>query len=112
MISPKSLCFFIIFFAVAHSPVAAETKVHNFDQAAISPDGKRVAWIGAADSTNTGANISGLYLQDLDTAGATPIRINTGSLAKTSIEGVAWSSDSRMLAFLCEVSEQMQVCVA
>src|SRR5947209_7671357 len=84
---------------------SADTKLHNFDQAAISPDGKRVAWIGAADSTSTGTNISGLYVQnlgkaDLDKADATPIRINTGSFAKASIEGVAWSSDSRTLAFL------------
>ncbi|HWZ83736.1 MAG TPA: S9 family peptidase [Terriglobales bacterium] len=105
----------VLLSAVFAISTAAETKVRNFDQAAISPDGKRVAWIGPAEAP-TGADatvtVNGLYVQALDNPAATPQRINTGTFAKSTIDGVAWSVDSRMLAFLCEVSEQMQVCVS
>ena len=103
-----------IFLGSAILATAAEPKVRNFTQAAISPDGKRVAWIGPADSPSAQeASANGLYVQDLDKPGASPLRINTGDFAKAATEGVAWSADNRMLTFLCEAAlEQSQVCVA
>jgi dipeptidyl aminopeptidase/acylaminoacyl peptidase len=108
-----SSLFILGFVAAVSAAPAAETKARSFDQAAISPDGKRVAWIGPADSAaGTSASLDGLYVQELETTGAMPVRVNTGTFAKSATEGVAWSADSRMVAFLCEIAEQMQVCVS
>jgi len=112
MTEPRKLLLFVLFsLLVAISLSAAESKVRNFDQAVISPDGQRVAWIGPADrdSSDSGA---GLYVQELEKPGASPVRINTGDFAKSATEGVAWSADSKVVTFLCEAAEQMQVCIA
>ena len=91
---------------------SAAAAIQRFDQVAISPDGKRVAWIGPADGSPEPA-ASGLYVQDLENAGARPLRINQGDLAASAVDSVVWSPDSRMLAFLCEAtSGKSQVYVA
>jgi len=83
----------------------------GFELAAISPDGKRVAWIGPPNDDAGAA--SGLYVRDLENSAASPVRINRGELASTAVSEAAWSADSRMLAFLCAVTPgQSQVCVA
>ena len=84
---------------------------HRFNQAAISPDGHRVAWIGpAATNSESSKNTDGLYVQDLQQSGASPVRI--GNLAASELAAIAWAPDSRTLAFLCTYGEQAQVCVA
>jgi len=105
----------VLFSAIPSSAAdASGTNVRRFDQAVISPDGKRVAWIGLADTpAGSTASTDGLYVQDLEKSNALPVRINAGDFAKATAEGVAWSPDSRMLAFLCETAPgQSQVCVA
>ena len=86
----------------------------GFGLAAISPDGKRVAWIGPPnDGAGAASQGSGLYVQDLENSAASAVRINQGELAGTTVSEAAWSADSRMLAFLCAVTPgQPQVYVA
>jgi len=98
----------------ASAAAAPAPAARLFSETAISPDGKRVAWIGPVDgSAATDTSTDNLYVQDLEKAGATPTRINTKDFAKAATEGVAWSPDSRMLTFLCETAPaQSQVCVA
>ena len=90
-------------------------KVQHFDQAAISPDGKRVAWVeirGDADGAPTGKQ--DIFLQDVSAAGK-PMRVTAGTSSAHFNEGnVAWSSDSQRSAFTSDAlkSGQPQLYVA
>ncbi len=82
--------------------------VRNFKQVAISPDGKEVAWVESL----TGGS-SAIYVA---TRGSTeqPHRISAGDGSTEYAEhDIAWSPDSRKLAFLSdkEGSEQLQLYV-
>ena len=83
--------------------------VRNFKQVAISPDGKEVAWV-----ESLAAGSSAIYVA---TPGSTeqPRRISAGDGNTEYAEhDIAWSPDSRKLAFLSdkEGSEQLQLYVA
>jgi len=89
--------------------------VRAFQQASISPDGKRVAWVesitGAGDETSTD---SAIYVAELDSLNKSK-RITAGD-GKTAHEehDVAWSADSNQLVFLSDAAsrEQLQVFIA
>jgi len=83
--------------------------VRNFKQAAISPDGKEVAWVESLAGGNSAI--------DVVTLGSTeqPRRISAGDGATEYAEhDIAWSPDSRRLAFLSDKdgSEQLQLYVS
>jgi dipeptidyl aminopeptidase/acylaminoacyl peptidase len=83
--------------------------VRNFKQVAISPDGREVAWV---ESLAGGS--SAIYVA---TRGSTeqPRRISAGDgNAEYAEHDIAWSPDSRKLAFLSDKagSEQLQLYVA
>jgi len=88
--------------------------VRAFQQAVISPDGKRVAWVeslpgpGSAPSAN-----SAIYAAGTDSA-AVAKRITAGD-GKTAREehDLAWSADSKRIAFLSDAGSpgQLQVFV-
>src|SRR5262249_6768031 len=69
---------------------------HRFEQAAISPDGKRVAWVEEVISKNglaTGKTV--MYVADLDSS-AKPHRVSAEVADAIGAEGsVAWSRDSK-----------------
>jgi dipeptidyl aminopeptidase/acylaminoacyl peptidase len=68
-----------------------------FDQTAISPDGKQVAWV---EITKDG---SAIFISA--TTGGTPRRITAGGPAESA---VAWSPDSKQIAFLSDVTKPGQ----
>src|SRR5271170_7898443 len=83
-------------------PILAElASVHNFDQVAISPDGKHAAWI-EADT---------IHISDL-TAKVAPARIACPK--PCSQRDLAWSPDNSAIAFLSdrEKKGQMQLYLA
>jgi dipeptidyl aminopeptidase/acylaminoacyl peptidase len=90
--------------------VEAMFGVRDFQQAEISPDGKRVAWVeslpgaGGAPSPN-----SAIYIADI-AAPATKKRI-TGGDGKAPHEehDIAWSGDSKQLAFLSDAPKAGQL---
>ncbi|HEU4414504.1 MAG TPA: S9 family peptidase [Candidatus Angelobacter sp.] len=84
---------------VIHTLFSATT----FDQTAISPDGKHVAWVEA------GKGGSAIYVSDV--GGGKPNRITAGG---PSEDGIAWSPDSKQIAFLSDAPKggQQQVYVA
>lgn len=100
---------------VRDQAVEAMFGVRGFLQAEISPDGKRVAWVeslpgvGGAPSPN-----SAIYVADI-AAPAARKRITAGdSMAAHEEHDIAWSGDSKRIAFLSDASRagQLQMFVA
>ena len=90
--------------------VDAMFSVRDFQQAEISPDGKRVAWVealpgpGGAPSPN-----SAIYVADLS-APTTKKRITAGDgKAPHEEHDIAWSADSKQLAFLSDAPKAGQL---
>jgi dipeptidyl aminopeptidase/acylaminoacyl peptidase len=81
-----------------------------FQQAAISPDGKRVAWVessaGEGSEPSTGSTI---YASDLNSSGKAN-RISAGN-GKTTYEehDLAWSPDSKRLVLLSNAASKGQL---
>jgi dipeptidyl aminopeptidase/acylaminoacyl peptidase len=90
-------------------PILAElASVHPFDQVAISPDGKRVAWIEEIIENRKDTGNSAIYLS----TGGAPVLV--GAKPASSDRSVVWSPDSTRIAFLSdrEKKGQMQLYVA
>src|SRR5579864_5284888 len=84
--------------------------VRDFQQTEISPDGKRVAWVeslpgaGGAPSPN-----SAIYVADIATPAAKK-RITAGDgKAPHEEHDIAWSADSKQLAFLSDAPKAGQL---
>ncbi|MBI1787466.1 MAG: S9 family peptidase [Acidobacteria bacterium] len=86
----------------------AQTKVRQFEEVAISPDGNRIAWVEKASESAEG---SAIFVLEWRAAAAAPRRITAGGPRETNL---AWAPDSRRLAFLsnAESKKQPQVYVA
>jgi dipeptidyl aminopeptidase/acylaminoacyl peptidase len=84
-------------------------KAQHFDQAAISPDGKRVAWVetrAGEDGAPTGKQ--DIFVQEVSVSGK-PIRVTAGAPNTHFNEGsVAWSPDSKQIAFLSDAGKSGQ----
>jgi dipeptidyl aminopeptidase/acylaminoacyl peptidase len=90
--------------------------VRTFHGAAVSPDARRVAWVESVPGQNGGPEAGkAIYVEDLNAPNARPRRITAGDGAATYDEhSVAWSPDSRRIAFLSdrERAGQLQLYVA
>jgi dipeptidyl aminopeptidase/acylaminoacyl peptidase len=83
---------------------------HTFEQTAISPDGKKIAWVetlvgkeGAPDGN------SAIYVADRD-SGAAPKRVTAATLKLARAEGsLDWSPDSKEIAFLSDALKPGQL---
>jgi dipeptidyl aminopeptidase/acylaminoacyl peptidase len=83
---------------------------HRFEQVAISPDGKKVAWVETLVGKDGAPNgKSAIYVADASGAGS-PKRISAGSGTASHSEGkVVWSPDSKRLAFLSDAARAGQL---
>jgi len=89
--------------------------VRDFKQVAISPDGKSVAWIEALkEKSGAPSSNSAIYVASLSSP-STPHRITAGNgVVAHSESDIAWSPDSRHIAFLSDAGHagQSQLYVA
>jgi dipeptidyl aminopeptidase/acylaminoacyl peptidase len=83
---------------------------HRFEQTAISPDGKKVAWIeDVITKKGVATGDSVIYLAEIG-AKTPPKRITAAAQDALHAEGsVAWSPDSKRLAFLSDAAKAGQL---
>jgi dipeptidyl aminopeptidase/acylaminoacyl peptidase len=88
--------------------IEALTSVRKFVQVVISPDAQSVAWVEALPAKNGGASgNSAIYVSPAD--GKMPPRHVSASAAGARAEsGLAWSADSKQLAFLSDAAKPGQ----
>jgi dipeptidyl aminopeptidase/acylaminoacyl peptidase len=81
----------------------------QYREAAVSPDGHYVAWtVNLRDKDNTQSRNSEIMLLDLSKSGAAPQRLSTWKTPHAEY-GVAWSPDSRQIAFLADADKPGQL---
>ncbi|MGH9499930.1 MAG: S9 family peptidase [Terriglobales bacterium] len=108
---PRLLTSLLFLAGLAHA-----TSVHTFEEVAISPDATRVAWVAPAENA-AGESIGGsaIYLADPNSPSSKPTRISAVAGGGAATENhVAWSPDSKQLAFVSDVGTdgQPQIYVA
>jgi dipeptidyl aminopeptidase/acylaminoacyl peptidase len=79
--------------------------VRAFQQASISPDGKRVAWVESLSGAGSAPSVnSAIYVADVRTPSAAK-RISAGDgKAPYEEHDVAWAADSKLVAFLSDAA--------
>jgi dipeptidyl aminopeptidase/acylaminoacyl peptidase len=89
--------------------------VHTFKQVAISPDGKKVAWVESLrGKAQEPTGNSAIYVATLGSS-EQPRRVSAGDGSEQYAEhDIAWSPDSKKLAFLSdkESSDQLELYIA
>lgn len=85
-------------------------RTHQFSQAEISPDGKRIAFVEQGSAPGT----SFIYARNFHATTGTPTLITAGRTGSFDERDIAWSPDSTRLAFLSDAAKrgQMQLCIA
>ena len=100
----------VLTFLLIPAGVTAATPLHTFQQVAISPDATRVAWVAPAENA-AGESIGGsaIYIADPNSPNPKPTRISAVAGGAAATEGhVAWSPDSKQLAFISDVGTDGQ----
>jgi dipeptidyl aminopeptidase/acylaminoacyl peptidase len=96
--------------APAQDVINTLSATHRFEQTAISPDGKKVAWVESVITkrgVSTGDTV--IYVADIESKNP-PKRISAAVADAIHMEGnVAWSPDSKKLAFLSDAAKASQL---
>src|SRR6516162_2071425 len=94
----------------AESPFRALFLAQTYQQVAISPDGKKVAWVETQiDKNGARTGNQDLYVVEYEQS-QKPQRVTAGeSTAHFNEKDLAWSPDSRQLAFLPDAAKKGQL---
>ena len=94
----------------AGNPFGALFLVQTYQQVAISPDGKKVAWVETQiDKNGARTRNQDLYVVEYEQS-QTPQRVTAGaSTAHFNEKDLAWSPDSQQLAFLSDAAKKGQL---
>lgn len=113
----RVLFFFTAIFCLGVQFVSGQSSASEpvtFHQATISPDGHSVAWVQDAQSSNGDGGGTAIYIQNLQASNAKPRHVSATSGTGYGEDSVAWSVDSKQIAFLsdAESHDQSQLYVA
>jgi dipeptidyl aminopeptidase/acylaminoacyl peptidase len=94
----------------AEDPLRPLFFVQTYTQAAISPDGKRVAWVETQiDKNGARTGKQDIYAAEYEKS-EKPLRITAGAAgAHFNEKDLAWSPDSQQLAFLSDAAKKGQL---
>jgi acylaminoacyl-peptidase len=96
----------------AGDPAAAMerlSRVRDFEQVAISPDGSQVVWVEILNGPQgTASRNTAIYCQRLDTANSAPQRIRAIAGRDASEHKPLWAPDSKGLVFLSDAEQSGQ----
>lgn len=83
-------------------------RVQDLKQVAIAPDGSRVAWV--QDSLDDAGELTGtaIYVCELNSGGCKPRRISPTDGGAANEDSIAWSRDSKKIAFLSDAGSENQ----
>jgi dipeptidyl aminopeptidase/acylaminoacyl peptidase len=94
------VAFVVSWLALVCAQAQSSSSARDFYLAAISPDGNRVAWVESMGASGGTA----IYVQELKSSGSKPKRISAATGGNAASEDtLAWSPDSKHLAFLSDV---------
>jgi dipeptidyl aminopeptidase/acylaminoacyl peptidase len=86
---------------VIEQAIHALNAASDFAQAAVSPDGKKVAWVEELrDKSGVDSGNSAIFETTID--GKTPARKITAARAPRAESDIAWAPDSRRIAFISD----------
>jgi dipeptidyl aminopeptidase/acylaminoacyl peptidase len=107
------LCGALGFGATPRAQARVSQPSQRFQQVAISPDGERAAWVEQGlNSEGEPATRNAVYVQALNAADEPPRRMVASGMSMASDDTIAWSPDSKQLAFFSDASGQVQLYVA
>lgn len=111
-VCPKTTLRFVCFALLGGLAVCAyaqnPTRVRDIKQVAIAPNGSRVAWV--QDSLDDAGGVTGtaIYVCEPSSGGCKPRRISASDGGTADEDSLAWSRDSKQIAFLSDAGSENQ----